>query len=272
MAPMARSSATGAERWDCHVHLFGPTARFPYAAKRRYTPRDALPEDLSALMQRLGVQRSVIVQASVYGDDHRCMLAALGSMGGAALGVAALVDELDKALSLRKDVVGLRLNLRGLDFEEAKRRIAAGAKAAADNGWHIELHLHGPWLSALGLENLPVDFVLDHMGRLEDGMEDSFEPLSRLLDTGRCWVKLSGADRVGPHAPAVARRLLAARPDRLVWGSDWPHVPLEGGPDAPREVDTPALLAALREWTAGGEALERVLAANPARLYGRGAC
>ena len=269
MAPMARSSATGAERWDCHVHVFGPATRFPYAAKRRYTPRDALPEDLSALMQRLGVQRSVIVQASVFGDDHRCMLAALDSMGGAAVGVAALVGKLDETLLRRKNILGLRLNLRGLDIEEAKRRIATGAKAAAGNGWHLELHLHGAWLPALTLEKLPVDFVLDHMGRIEDGKDDAFEPLSRLLDTGRCWVKLSGADRVGAHASGVARRLLAMRPDRLVWGSDWPHVPLEGGPDAPREVDTPALLAALREWTGGGEALERVLVVNPAALYAR---
>jgi len=267
MAPMARSSATGAERWDCHVHVFGPKARFPYAAKRRYTPRDALPEDLSALMQRLGVQRCVIVQASVYADDHRCMLAALESMGGAAVGVAALVGELDRSVLGKERIAGLRLNLRGVDIEEAKRRIAAGAKAAADNGWHLELHLHGAWLPALGLEKLPVDFVLDHMGRPE--AHESTESIEKLLDTGRCWVKLSGADRVGAHASRVARRLLAVRPDRLVWGSDWPHVPLEGGPDAPREVDTPALLAALREWTGGGEALERVLAVNPTALYDR---
>ena len=267
MAPMARSSATGAERWDCHVHVFGPAARFPYAAKRRYTPKDAPPGDLSSLMRRLGVQRCVIVQASVYADDHRCMLAALESMGGVSVGVAALVGKLDETLLRRKDIVALRLNLRGVDIEEAKRRIAAGAKAAADNGWHLELHLHGAWLPALGLEKLPVDFVLDHMARPE--ARDSAESIEKLLDTGRCWVKLSGADRVGAHASRVARRLLAARPDRLVWGSDWPHVPLEGGPDAPREVDTPALLAALREWTGGGQALERVLAVNPAALYGR---
>lgn len=213
------------------------------------------------------MQRGVIVQASVYGDDHRCMFAALESMGGAAVGVAALVDELDKSLLRGKNIRGLRLNLRGLDLEEAKRRIAAGARAAADNGWHVEIHLHGAWLATLALEKLPVDFVLDHMGRLDDGNEDSFKPLAELLDTGRCWVKLSGADRIGAHAPRVARALLAARPDRLVWGSDWPHVPLEGGPDAPREVDTPGLLAALRGWTEGGEALEQVLAVNPARLY-----
>jgi predicted TIM-barrel fold metal-dependent hydrolase len=218
-------------------------------------------------MERVGVQRCVLVQPSVYGDDHGCLLAGLESMGGSAVGVAALVDDADKRLFRRQDIRGLRLNLRGLGIEEAKRRIAAGASAAADNGWHVELHLHGAWLPALGLGNLPVDFVLDHMSRPE--RDSPLEPLLELLDTGRCWVKLSGADRVGTHAPQVARRLLAHRPDRLVWGSDWPHVPLEGGPDAPREVETLALLAALREWTGGGEALERVLAVNPTALYAR---
>jgi predicted TIM-barrel fold metal-dependent hydrolase len=270
MAPMARSSRTGAERWDCHVHVFGPAARFPLAQGASYAPRDALPADLQSSMRTLGMSRCVLVQPSVYADDHRCLLAGLDMLGDKALAVAALVNELDESLPRNQSIRGLRLNLYGLkDLSVVKARIAAGARAAAANGWHLELHVRGEWLPALALEKLPVDFVLDHMGRPQ--RHESPEEIRKLLGTGRCWVKLSGADRVGPHAPAVARTLLAARPDRLIWGSDWPHVPLDHARHEPREVDTPALLAALCEW-ASEAALAQVLAVNPARLYGRGTC
>lgn len=254
------------------MHVFGPAERFAYAPERRYTPADASSASLESVMNELGMSNAVLVQPSPYADDHRCLLAGLEALKGAA-GVAALAKKLDTRILGNSRIVGLRLNLHGMkDLEEVKRRIASGASAAADNGWHLELHLRGTWLAQLDLESLPVEFVLDHMGRLESADENSIGALERLLDTGRCWVKLSGADRVGLHAPEIARRLLATRADRLVWGSDWPHVPLEQAPEKLRSVDTSLLLAALRKWTGGGAALERVLVDNPARLYARQAC
>lgn len=267
---MARSSRTGAERWDCHVHVFGPATRFPLAPEASYTPEDALPANLESLMKTLAMSRCVLVQPSVYADDHRCLLAGLDMLGGKVLAVAALVNELDESLPRNQSIRGLRLNLYGMkDLAVVKARIAAGARAAAENGWHLELHVRGEWLPALELEKLPVDFVLDHMARPQP--HESPEWVRKLLETGRCWVKLSGADRVGPHAPAVARTLLAARPDRLIWGSDWPHVPFDHARHHPREVDTPALLGALCEW-ASEAALAQVLAVNPPQLYGKAAC
>ncbi len=263
-------NAAVAGAWDCHVHVFGPIERFPYAAERRYTPPDASPAALQAVMQKLGTARAVLVQPSPYADDHRCLLAGLEALGDMALGVAALVEGVDARIPGNKRIVGLRLNLNGVrDADAAKRRIAAGAEAAAANGWHLELHLRGAWLPELGLESLPVDYVLDHMARLETDEGEPLSTLLALLDTGRCWVKLSGADRVGKHAPALARRLLAARPDRLVWGSDWPHTPLDHALGAARRVDTAALLRALVEWAGGGEAIDRVLLHNPRNLYER---
>lgn len=214
------------------------------------------------------MSRCVLVQPSVYADDHACLLAGLEALGDKALAVAALVHELDGSLHRNRSIRGLRLNLYGMtDLSAVHRRVAAGARAAAENGWHLELHVRGAWLGELALDELAVDFVLDHMGRLESAEGEALDILLGLLDTDRCWVKLSGADRVGPHAPALARRLLAARPDRLVWGSDWPHVPLNHARHEAREVDTAALLAAVGQWAAS--ARERVLADNPRRLYGR---
>jgi predicted TIM-barrel fold metal-dependent hydrolase len=271
--PGAGRATLSTPAWDCHTHVFGPAARFPYAAERRYTPSEASPAALRRVMEELGVQHVVLVQPSPYADDHRCMLEALRTLGRSAVGVGALVNELDRKIVGHPQISGLRVNVHAItDVHEIRRRLDTASQAAKEHGWHLELHVRGRLLPELALHAMPVPLVLDHMARIESAEGAPAEALQRLLDTGRCWVKLSGADRVGAHAPSVARMLLAARPDRLVWGSDWPHTPLEAARQQSRSVDNAGLLTALREWAGASAMLERVLVRNPGQLYGQRAC
>lgn len=275
---------------DCHVHVIGPKAQFPLARERTYTPQDATLDQLRAMLGRLGLDRVVIVQPSVYATDNACTLAAVDALGYAARAVAVLapdtrgsvVDELH-----RRGVRGLRLNVvSGLraSADAAREPLAAAAALCARNGWHLQTYVPAAALEPLApaLLALPVPVVIDHFGLIAPRVEA--EPqvgtLIDLLESGRVWVKLSAPYRIAddPFDPAVAplaRRLAAANPERVVWGSDWPHTPPHGGHpvagdrEVPyRGLDTGALLALVREWFAGEEAMiARLLVENPARLY-----
>jgi 2-pyrone-4,6-dicarboxylate lactonase len=262
---------------DAHCHIWGPAARFPFAEGRPFTPPDRGKEDLAALYARLGIERSVIVQAIVHGTDNGAMLDAIASSGGRYRGVALVDDSFDeRALEALHEG-----GVRGVRFGFVKhlkarpdlgffRRIVA---RIAPLGWHAQIHLDAADLIELReeLDALRIPFVIDHMGRVDaaGGVEQpAFLALLEQVRRENCWVKVSGADRVSTAGPPFhdalpfAGALIAAAPDRVLWGTDFPH-------SNPRHiVEDDASLLELLPLMADQAGLERLLVKNPARLYG----
>lgn len=260
---------------DTHAHVFGPIDRYPMVPDRTYTP--VLPglDRYLAMHDALGIGRGVLVQPSVYGTDNRAMLDALALHPGRLRGIAVIdgttaTPEMLEGLH-EAGVRGVRFNLmfRGgvaIDgLEETARRIAP-------YGWHIQFLVHGRDLPELAprVERLPVAVVFDHLAQLDPARDDTpHRALWRLLEGGRTWVKLSGANRVSAEAAGFAdtislgRRIAERAPDRCVWGSDWPHVALKRP-----MFDTTDHLDLLEHWVPDAAARARMLVENPAELYG----
>ncbi len=276
---------------DCHIHVFGPTASYPYVQRRTYTPPDALTGDAMTMLCKLGMERVVLVQPSIYGTDNRCMLDAMATFGEMARGVAVVTDGVDKAELQRlhaAGVRGVRLNVEsvgGGDLEGLVRRMIHIGGQIREFNWHLELHVGFHVLEALVpvVERLPVDLVFDHMARIpadEAAGHPGLAAVQGMLGTGRCWVKLSGAYRVSrkggkyTEVARLARSLVETNPGRMVWGSDWPHTPphghepvLEGEITPFRKLDTGRLLDVLMDWVPDERVRKRILVDNPARLY-----
>ncbi|UJR86211.1 amidohydrolase family protein [Sandaracinus amylolyticus] len=271
---MPADRAIPAHACDAHAHVIGPTM----IASRSYTPREASVAEYLAMLDAHGIARGVLVQISVHGTDNRVLLAALGAhrerlRGIAVVDAGAPDDELERMK--RAGIVGLRLNAAfggGPRLDELER-IAARCR---ELDWHLELLLDRRALPDLAprLERLPVPFVLDHLGHvpMSAGIaHPAFQAMLALLRHADCWVKLSAAYRVSatgpPHQDTIpfARALVAARPDRVVWGSDWPHTAHTG--PTPRIA---ALLELLGEWAPDAARRDAILVDNPARLYGFG--
>ena len=262
---------------DAHCHVFGPADRFPYAPDRAYTPPDAPYEDLVRLHRVLGVERAVIVHASCHGSDMRVTLDAIARSGGAVRGVAVAdpgVTDADLAALDAGGIRGVRFNfvkhLGGMPDMAFFDRVLAQVEPL---DWHVVLHLDAEDVVELAprIARIRVPFVIDHMGRVkaENGLDQA--PFRRLLELMRnplAWVKVCGAERVSsagaPFRDAVpfARALVQAAPDRVLWGTDWPHPNIAG--DMPNDGDLVDLLAEAVE----DEAVRRrVLVDNPTRLY-----
>lgn len=223
---------------DAHCHVFGPAAVFPFAPERTYTPVDATKETLFALHRLLGIERSVLVQASCHGTDNRAMLDAIAASGGKTRGVAMVkadVSEAELAELHEGGVRGVRFNFvshLGKDADlGAMRKVI---EKIAPMGWHAVVYFDSDRLETLApvLKSLPLNVVIDHMGRLDasKGLEQpAFRMLIDLLEDDRFWVKVCGSERISragpPYADAVpiARRLVELFPDRVLWGTDWPH-------------------------------------------------
>jgi 2-pyrone-4,6-dicarboxylate lactonase len=262
---------------DAHCHIFGPAARFPFSPDRSYTPPDARIEDFERLQARLGLSRAVFVQASCHGTDNRAMVDALRRGAGRYAGVAMVDDTftLDDLAELHAaGVRGVRFNfvahLGGAPELDHFWRVVGRVDRL---GWHVVLHFDAHDLPAHAelLDRIPCPFVIDHMARVDAtaGLDQPpFQALLRQLRDERCWVKISGAERLTadgapPYADVVpfARALVAAAPDRVLWGTDWPHPNVRHMPDDGDLVD---LLADM----APDEATRhRILVDNPERLY-----
>jgi predicted TIM-barrel fold metal-dependent hydrolase len=274
---------------DCHVHVVGPKLRFPLAERRSYTPMDAPLPALRAHLARLGIDRVVIVQPSFYGVDNSCMVAALAELGPAARGVVALAIDTPAAevdALHRVGVRGIRLNMASLGKatpDEITRLLQGTAKLCARNGWHIQLFTHAETLISLddSLRHVGVPIVIDHFGLVNPAEPDgaAARALLKLLESGDIWVKLSAPYRIAndlddPRVGAFAERLVRTNPERLVWGTDWPHTPVHGlsavhdDHEMPyREMDTAKLLRLLPTWCPEAQQVEDILVHNPARLY-----
>jgi predicted TIM-barrel fold metal-dependent hydrolase len=266
---------------DCHCHVFGPAARFPYAEPRSYTPDDSPFEDYLALLDRLGFDRGVLVQPSAYGCDNRAMLDALTRKPARLRGVAVGGVELSVATLNQWHAAGVR-GLRANEFHRdgkpyyqngvTLKDIEPLLPAMADLGWHLQLWIDTRDLPKLlpALERVPLPVVVDHMGRMEHHHGTShpgFQALLRGVSEGRLWSKLSGTYRLGATPPDYLEArpfhdaLVAANPQNLVWGTDWPHPRPEGPvPDAVR------LLEVFLDWTSPANR-QAILVSNPARLY-----
>lgn len=263
---------------DAHCHIFGPGSIFPYAADRTYTPPDAPKHALSALHSILGIERAVIVQASCHGTDNRAMLDAIATSGGRYRGVAivdASFTESDYAALHAGGIRGVRFNfVAHLGGRPDMRVFHQVVERIRSFGWHLVVHLDAgdiPELSTL-LRALPVPFVIDHMGRVkaDAGLEQRpFRALLDLMMLDTCWVKVSGAERVSTAGPPFldavpfARAIVDAAPDRVLWGTDWPH------PNVGRFMPNDGDLVDLATQIAPDEQLrEKLLVHNPAALYG----
>lgn len=263
---------------DCHVHVYD--ARWPRAAGAVLTPPDACVGDYRRWQQRIGTGRAVFVTPSTYGADNRGMLEALAAFGSEARGVAVIAgDESEQELGRLNaaGVRGVRLNL-SLGTLHGTRDILPIARRIASLGWHLQLLMPAAELAGCGstLRDLPVPIVFDHFARI-DPSHASSDPahalVVELLRAGCAWLKLSGGYLVSAtgsvedeRLDALARSYLDAAPDRIIWGSDWPHATASAGrhpmPDDARQIER------LAEWTPTPQQLERVLVDNPARLYG----
>jgi predicted TIM-barrel fold metal-dependent hydrolase len=260
---------------DCHFHIFEPG--FPSIPKPFYTfPEGADLAAFLAMQRRLGFERMVLVAPSYYGDDNRLTYDFLERMEGQARAVLRLADDISEAELDKADKLGaraIRIDLFGRatwPLADIRAFITASAARAKTRGWHIQLFSPGPILRDLlpFLADLEDDFVIDHMGymREADGLTpDDFAALLKIVAAGKCWVKLSGANRIAGKAPLataapVAKAFVATRPDRLIWGSDWPHLP-----DA--DTDTGVLLNLLADWVPDEATRKMILVESPAKLF-----
>ncbi|MDE0676347.1 MAG: amidohydrolase family protein [Acidimicrobiaceae bacterium] len=274
-SPTAFAPPPGAT--DAHCHIFGPAHRFPFASEATYTPADAGIEDFEVLQERLGLSRAVFVQASCHGTDNGAMVDALIRGQGRYAGVAMIDESFSTAdIGVLHDagVRGTRFNfvahLGGAPDLEVFWRLVDRVQPF---GWHIVLHFDAKDLPSHAklLDRMPCPYVIDHMARVDAtaGLgQTPFEALLELMRDERAWVKVSGAERLTaegtpPYDDVVpyAQALIAAAPERILWGTDWPHPNVRHMPDDGDLVD---MLAA---FAPDESTRNRILVSNPETLY-----
>jgi D-galactarolactone isomerase len=262
---------------DCHIHFYGAAAIYALAPTAQYEPPMATPEQYRAVMSALNIERLVAVQPVGYGYDNRCMLDSMQSFEGSVRGIVTVPADVPESELARLDSLGVRgvrffMFPGGLlgwgDLEGMAARIQPF-------GWHIQLQMDGRELPERCdlLKRLPTPLVIDHTGKFivpEPVGGNGVNALVRLLDGGKCWVKLSApyeTSKLGPPDYAdvgeIAKRLISVRPDRMLWATNWPHGRQRC--EAPADL---ALLRVLDDWVADPDLRARVLIDNPAALYG----
>ncbi len=262
---------------DTHIHLFGPAANYPFAPDSPYISRDALPETYIALQDVTGLSRAVIVSGGGYGRNYQLMADTLARFPDRFRGVALMPDDTDSAEFARLGRLGVRglrmiSEKRGAHLPTYSREVAARAH---EHGWHVQFYPQGTDILEYAdkLLALPNVIVLDHFASIPaaGGTDQAaFKTLLRMLDSGRVWVKLSGPMRCTPQnvpypdVTPLARALVRHAPERLVWGSDWPHVNLDGR-EMPNDGDLVDLIA---EWIPDAATRKQILVDNACTLYG----
>jgi predicted TIM-barrel fold metal-dependent hydrolase len=279
---------------DCHVHIFGDPAKYQFFSGRTYTPEPATVPELRALHQSLHINRVIVVQPSVYGTDNTCTLDAVRQLGASARGVAVIdpANTSDAALDemARVGVRGIRLNLATAGINDPKAALprfeAAVAKVKARN-WHIQLNTSLRMIDALSPQLMasPVTLVFDHFGGAvaSAGVEQpGFAALVNLVKAGKAYVKISAAaDSVSTQAPGyadvlpLAKALVGANSQRILWGTNWPHPDSAGRPGRKNtdlavhmQTDDGRVLNLLPTWVPDPATRKAILVDNPARLYG----
>jgi predicted TIM-barrel fold metal-dependent hydrolase len=279
---------------DCHTHIHADPEKFPFFAGRVYTPELASPEEMSALHKALHIERVVIVTPSIYGPDNSATLFGMKARGATARGVAVIDDktsEADLDAMQQAGFRGIRLNLAtgGVsDPNVGRARFSAAVERMKARGWHVQLYTTLPMITAIKELVLasPVPSVFDHFGGADAALgveQPGFSDLVDLVKSGKAYVKISGAYRASklapdyPDAAPLAKALIAANPDRIVWGTDWPH-PNSVTPPGKQisdvtplfQIDDGRLLNQLPVWAPDAGVRKKILVDNPARLYGFG--
>ncbi len=277
---------------DCHTHIHGDPAKFPFFAGRVYTPESASPEEMSALHKALHIERVVIVTPSVYGPDNSSTLFGMAARGPTARGVAVIDDktsESDLDAMHKAGFRGIRLNLAtgGVnDPNVGRQRFSAAVERMKARGWHVQLFTNLAMITAIKdlVATAPVPVVFDHFGGAEAALgtgQPGFADLLGLVKSGKAHVKISGAYRASRLAPdyadaaPLAQALIAANAERIVWGTDWPH-PDSVTPAGKKvtdvtplyQIDDGRLLNQLPVWAPDAAIRKIILVDNPARLYG----
>jgi predicted TIM-barrel fold metal-dependent hydrolase len=278
---------------DCHVHVIPDPAKFPFWPGRIYTPPDATADDLLALQRALHMDHVVIVTPSVYGTDNSATLDAIRQLGAErARGIAVIDDrtpDSDLDAMTAAGIRGIRINLETagiFDPAASANKLRTAVGRMRDRPWHLQMYTRPPVIAALRkeLESLPVPVVFDHFAGAEAAQgpqQPGFDDVLGLVKSGKAYVKISGAYRASHAAPdypdvaPLARALIATNPERLVWGSDWPHPdsykvagrkPTDIAPALP--IDDGRVLNLLAEWAPDAATRRAILVDNPKRLYG----
>jgi predicted TIM-barrel fold metal-dependent hydrolase len=276
---------------DCHTHIHLPE-KYPFFAGRVYTPEPATPEEMAALHKALGFERVVIVTPSVYGTDNRATLEGIKFRGDTARGVAVIDDktpESDLDAMGKAGIKGIRVNLatNGVnDPNIGRKRLEAAIDRVKARGWHVQVYTNLPLLTNIKdvLAASPVPVVFDHFGGADASLgleQPGWAELVEAVKSGKVYVKISGAYRLSSKAPdypdavPFAKALIAANPERLVWGSDWPHPDSSITPGrkptdlAPLyQIDDGRVLNQLAVWAPDAAIRKTILVDNPVRLYG----
>jgi predicted TIM-barrel fold metal-dependent hydrolase len=263
---------------DCHHHIYD--SRFPVDPKATLKPGDATVADYRLLQKRIGTTRHVVIQPSTYGVDNRCMLDAMAQFGTKNARAVAVVNTKVSTAELHRlnkaGVRGIRFNIGPQGGATTVAMIEPLSHRVVKLGWHIQINMPSDMILANAAiwDKVPTQIVFDHLAHLRepDGVKDpTFAVVSALLRKGKAWVKLSGAyadTKVGPPTYAdsteVARAYVKLAPQRLVWGSDWPH-PTEKDDAKP---DDALLFDLLSQWAPDESTRRRILVENPERLYG----
>jgi predicted TIM-barrel fold metal-dependent hydrolase len=277
---------------DCHTHIFGDPARFSFAGDRVYTPEPASIEEMRTLHAALRMDRVVIVQPSVYGTDNACTLDAVRRLGSRARAVAVIDDKISGGVldAMHKaGVRGTRINLATAgqtDAAAARHRLQTAIEQLGGRPWHIQMYTTLPVIDGIRdqVAASPIPIVFDHFGGAQApaGIDQpGFAALLNLVRAGKAYVKISGAYRSSNAQPdyadvaPLAKALIAANPQRILWGSDWPH------PDSARvggrkptdiapllQIDDGRVLNQMAVWAPDAAQRKTILVDNPARLYG----
>lgn len=277
---------------DSHCHIFNPE-QFAYSRSRKYTPGSATVDDLARFHTAVQVERTVLIQPSVYGTDNTCLLHALSRLGDRARGVAVIDEtfsgqQLDDLIAA--GVVGVRLNLevgKARDVESAVARLARTVETLKGKPFIVQLYAALPVLVALApyILDQPHSVVIDHFGlaRAEDGaVPNGIDTLYELMQSKKVFVKLSGPYQISHRKPEyedtalIGAALVDAAPDQVIWGSDWPHT---GGSERPvnaspsdiepfRDEDEGRNFNLIQRWAAQSEARYKLLVENPEKVFG----
>jgi predicted TIM-barrel fold metal-dependent hydrolase len=277
---------------DCHTHIFGEPQRFPFTAGRVYTPEPASIGEMRRLHRALRISRVVIVQPSVYGTDNRCTLDAIAQLGPGARGIAVIDDHTpDAALDEmgRAGMRGIRINLETAgqtDPAIGRRRLQAAIARVKGRNWNVQIYTRLSVIDRLAdqVSQSPVPIVFDHFGGAQASLgigQPGFGALLNLVRSGHAYVKVSGSYRSSTQTPdysdvaPLARALVDANPERILWGTDWPHPDssLVAGRNATDlapllHIDDGRVFNQLAVWVPDAAKRNIILVDNPARLYG----
>jgi predicted TIM-barrel fold metal-dependent hydrolase len=268
---------------DCHTHIIGDPHQFPFFAGRTYTPEPASPKEMAVLHKTLHIKRVVIVTPSVYGTDNSATLYGVSTRGSTARGIAVIDDKTDLDALAAGGIRGVRLNLATTGQTDAvttRQRLTAAINRIKTRDWHLQIYTSLASISAIKdlVFASPVPVVFDHFGGLQASLgpdQPGFADLLDLMRGGNAYVKVSGAYRASTQAPdypdvaPFAKGLIVANPDRVLWGTDWPHP--NTTPSAkvspPLPIDDGRLFNQLFVWAPDPQHRQKILVDNPARLY-----